>query len=264
VVLSGNGSDELFTGYIGDEKFRLKGWGLQATKWLRPLARHLPVPQYLRMSLPDAYAQSLVASAKATGASESVLTQFEMAAQALADEARESGAESALDLKMFLSLGYSGVDGNLRIPDISGMAAQVEVRSPYLDYRMVEFASRLPHQYKVGNVFSPNKNKFLPKLYYQRHVPHDIAWSRKKGMGWNMRWDRSIAKDPSYLTAFESMWQSMAGIGMDVKHFRAAWKDYVDDVRGGTEFSRHAKVMMSGFMLGSWLLKHPRVNLAAS
>jgi asparagine synthase (glutamine-hydrolysing) len=263
VVLSGNGADELFTGYVGDEKFRLKGWGIEATKWLRPLARNFPVSPYLRMSLPDAYAQSLIASAKSARPSEEVLAEFTSATRALAEEALECGAESALDLKMFVSLGYSGGDGNFRIPDISGIAAQVEVRSPFLDYRMVEFAARLPHRYKVGNVFSAGKNKYLPKRYYERHVPPDIAWSRKKGMGWNLRWDRSMANDPTFLAAFESMWQSMDGIGMDTDHFRAAWNGYVQDRRRGIEFSSHAKVMMTGFMLGSWLLQHPHVRLAS-
>jgi asparagine synthase (glutamine-hydrolysing) len=263
VVLSGIGADELFTGYIGDEKFRLRGWGVEATKWLRPLARKFPVSPYLRMSLPDAYAQSLIASAKSTVPNDEVLAEFASAARTLAEEALECGAESALDLKMFLSLGYSGVDGNFRIPDISGMAAQVEVRSPFLDYRMVEFAARLPHRYKVGNVFSARKSKFLPKRYYERYVRSNIAWSRKKGMGWNLRWDRSIANDPTYLAAFESMWHSMDGVGMDTGHFRAAWKGYIHDIRRGIEFSRHAKVMMNGFMFGSWLLQHPQVRLVS-
>ncbi len=263
VVLSGNGADELFTGYIGDEKFRIRGWGVDATKWLRPLTRNLPVSPYLRMSLPEAYAQSLVASAKSAQPNEEVLGEVAEFARDLAEEALECGAESALDLKMFLALGYSGVDGNYRIPDISGMAAQVEVRSPFLDYRMVEFAARLPHRYKVGNVFSASKNKFLPKQYYERYVPEDIVWTRKKGMGWNLRYDRSIANDPAFLAAFQSMWQSLDSFGIDTRYFRAAWKNYIQDVRRGIEFSSHAKVMMSGFMLGSWLIHHPQARLAS-
>lgn len=261
VVLSGNGADELFTGYVGDEKFRLRGWAIEATKWLRPLAANLPVSPYLRMSLPYAYAQSLIANASCACPSEKSLAEFTLAVTALAEEALECGAESALDLKMFIALGSSGADGNFRIPDISGMAAQVEVRSPYLDHRMVEFAARLPHRYKVGNVFSAGRNKYLPKRYYERFVPQDIAWSRKKGMAWNMRWDRSMAFDSNYLKAFESIWQFMDGIGMDTSHFRAAWKGFVDDYHRGIEFSSHAKIMMTGFMLGSWLLQHPQVRV---
>jgi asparagine synthase (glutamine-hydrolysing) len=263
VILSGNGADELFTGYIGDEKIRLKGWGIEATKWLRPLVRNSDVSPYLRMTLPEAYAESLIASAASEDVDEEALGEFAAGARALAEEALECGAESALDLKMFVALRYSGVGSNFYIPDISGLAAQVEVRSPFLDYRVVEFAARLPHRYKVGNVFSAAKNKFLPKRYYQRHVPANIAWSRKKGMGWNLRWDRDIAYDPAFTKAFDSAWRSMDGVGMNTKHFRAAWKGYVADVRSGIEFSTHAKVMMNGLMLGSWLSRLPETRLAA-
>ena len=263
VILSGNGADELFTGYVGDERTRLRGWVIEAAKWARPLLKNYGVSPYLRTNIPSAYGESLIADAKATGASGETMTEYSSGVQAIAEEALECGAESALDLKMFVSLNYSGVDGNFRIPDISGMAAQVEVRSPFLDYRVVEFAARLPHRFKVGNAFSARKNKFLPKSYYERHVPSDIAWSPKKGMGWNLRWDKSIANDPAFKGAFESVWTSMDRVGIDTRHFRAAWKNYIADVARGVGFSRHAKVMMNGLMLGSWLLQRPQTKLAA-
>lgn len=261
VVLSGNGADELFTGYVGDEQFMLKGFVIETLRWLRPVMRDLPVSPYFRMSLPRAYVESLIAAGKMADARNDALEGFIPAAQSIADEAEACGAERALDFKMLLSLRYSSTDSNFRLPDISGLASQVEVRSPFLDYRMVEYAARLPHRFKVGNVFSAVKNKFLPKRYYERHVPADVAWSRKKGMGWNLRWDRSIANDPSFLPAFEAAWQSMERIGMETSHFRAAWKNYVADVRGGIEFSGHARVMMNGLMLGTWLSLHPQAMM---
>jgi asparagine synthase (glutamine-hydrolysing) len=263
VVLSGNGADELFTGYVGDETIRLKGFAIEATKWLRPLLRNSRVSPYLRMGLPEAYAESMVRIAKSAGADEDVLAEFSSDVRAIAQEALECGAESALDLKMFVSLRYSGADSNFRIPDISGMAAQVEVRSPFLDYRMVEYASRLPHRYKVGNVFSAGRNKYLPKRYYERQVPADIAWSRKKGMGWNLRWDLSIANDPDFTHGFDRAWKAIDRIGMDTGQFDAAKTSYIDDVHRGIEFSGHARLMMSGLMLGSWLSLHPEAQLAS-
>jgi asparagine synthase (glutamine-hydrolysing) len=260
VVLSGNGADELFTGYIGDEKVRLKGIVVELAKYFRPGLNKLPVSPYLRMRLPAAYAASIVQSASASAPNKDVLADFSSEMHALAEEAMECGAENALDLKMFISLGYTGVDSNFRIPDVSGMASQVEVRSPFLDHRMVEFAARLPHRYKVGNVLSSAKNKFLPKVYYQRFVPPDVAWARKKGMGWNLRFDRSIANDPKFLSAFKSMWRSMDDIGVKTENFRAAWEGYLQDRRRGLVFSRHATVMMNGFMLGAWLLQHPQIK----
>jgi asparagine synthase (glutamine-hydrolysing) len=263
VVLSGNGADELFTGYLGDEKVRLRGYAVDALKFLRPILRHSNASPYLRMSLPEAYAEGLVATAASGHVSDDVFDAFAADARGIAARALECGAESALDLKMFVSLAYSGADSNFRIPDISGMTAQVEVRSPFLDYRMVEFAARLPHRFKVGNVFAAGRNKYLPKVYYARHVPEDIAWSRKKGMGWNLRWDRSIANDPNFAIGFDQAWTAIDRIGMDTTRFRAAKNSYVADVHGGAEFSGHARLMMNGLMLGSWLSQHPEAHLAA-
>jgi asparagine synthase (glutamine-hydrolysing) len=261
VVLSGNGADELFTGYVGDEKFRLRGWALEALAWLRPFLKKTSLPPYLRMPLPQAYAEAL-SSHGSVAASPEARTEFAEGIAALSAEATACGAQSALDLKMFISLRYSGADANFRIPDISGLAAQVEVRSPFLDYRMVEFAARLPHRYKVGNVFSPKRNKLLPKLYYERHVPAQIAWSRKKGMGWNLRWDRSIAHDQSFTEAFETAWRALARAGLDPKAYRDAWQGYVGDVRSGVAFSAHARTMMVGLMLGTWLARRPNTTVA--
>jgi asparagine synthase (glutamine-hydrolysing) len=263
VILSGNGADELFTGYVGDEKFRLRGWVLDATRWLHPYLKRSQLSPYLRMNLPDAYAEDLLAQARATGASGASLEEFAEGIRNIVAEAHACGAESALDLKMFVSLRYSGADANLRIPDISGLAAQVEVRSPFLDYRMVEFAARLPHRYKVGNAFSSRKNKLLPKLYYERHVSTDIAWSRKKGMGWNLRWDRSIANDPAFTEAFECAWRAIDGIGMNSRQFRDAWQSYVAEFRKGVRFPAQSRMMMNGLMLGAWLSQRPDVTVAA-
>ncbi len=263
VVLSGNGADELFTGYIGDEKTMLRGRAIAAMRWARPLLKKAKVSPYLRMSLPEAYGATLMANAANAGAGENALAEFAAGAGAIVADALECGVENALDLKMFFSLAYSGVDSNFRIPDISGMGAQVEVRSPFLDYRMVEFAARLPHRYKVGNMFAAVKNKFLPKKYYERYVSEDIAWSRKKGMGWNLRWDRSIARDPAFVSGFEQAWASMERIGMRTEHFRAAMAGYVADVHSGVAFSNHARLMMNGLMLGKWLEQRPDVRLAS-
>jgi len=260
VILSGNGADELFTGYVGDEKFRLRGWVLDAARRLQPYLARTKVSPYLRMSLPDAYVESLLAQVRAAGATGVALDELVEGMREIAVEAHACGAESALDVKMLVSLRYSGADANLRIPDISGLAAQVEVRSPFLDYRMVEFAARLPHRYKVGNVFSAKRNKLLPKLYYQRHVPADIAWSPKKGMGWNLRWDRSIADDPEFTGAFEHAWRAIDRIGMNSRPFSDAWRGYVTEFRKGVCFPAHARMMMNGLMLGTWLAQRPGVT----
>ncbi len=256
VILSGNGADELFTGYDGDERNYLQGLVLSSLRWTRPLLKNTSITPYLRMPLPDAHAEALINKAKGAGASSEVIDCVAHTARELATEAHLCGVRSALDLKMLFSLRYSSGDANFRLPDISGLMAQVEVRSPFLDYRMVEFAAQVPHHYKVSRLLNSSGNKYLPKRLYEKFVPKDLAWSRKKGMGWNLRWDRSIAYDEKFTTAFRAAYDAVDKASLDSRLYRAAWEAYVADIRNGKRYSAYAKAMMGGFMLGAWLLRH--------
>jgi asparagine synthase (glutamine-hydrolysing) len=156
--------------------------------------------------------------------------------------------------RMFLSLFHTAADSNFRLPDISGLAAQVEVRSPYLDYRMVEFAAKLPDRYKVGNPFTPRGVKWLPKRYYERHVPREIAWSEKKGMGYNLRWGICAARDPRFIEAFGKAYDALDAAGVDTSRFRTAWIRHQHHIKAYGPPSPHGYAMMTGFLLGRWLL----------
>jgi asparagine synthase (glutamine-hydrolysing) len=252
VVLSGNGADELFTGYVGDERIRRRDVAMTIARPLRPLLRHFSDSRFLRFDIPQAYVESVMLEAGQASFDPAVVDAIRPHVVALGEEMAKSGVASMMDLKMWTALNFSTVDANYRVPDVSGLAAQVEVRSPFLDYRMVEFAARLPHRYKVANLFSAGANKYLPKRYYQRWMPADIVWSRKKGMGWNLRWDRSIASDPSFEAAFADAYAKLDERGIPSAQFRSAWRRYVDDLRCGIESPSTAGVMMNGFMLGKW------------
>jgi asparagine synthase (glutamine-hydrolysing) len=57
------------------------------------------------------------------------------------------------------------------------MAASVELRVPFLDHRMVEFAARLPIACKIRN----DQTKFLFKKAMEPYLPKEIIYQRKKG-----------------------------------------------------------------------------------
>jgi asparagine synthase (glutamine-hydrolysing) len=250
VVLSGNGNDELFTGYIGDEKIFQRDLKLARFRWARPIF------QYANSLWPHKITSSTELSKIASffhkpwlvnaAGSNQPGTMYDRGIDRIFEDARQSGVELWLDWTMLGNLTYATTDSNYRLPDITGLAAQVEVRSPFLDYRMVEFAARLPGKYKVGNSSSPQLNKYLPKLYYERKVPHDIAWASKKGMGMNIQFRRNIIGDPVYLQAFENAFQSLERAGIDSAVYRDAWNHY----RKGNR--QHADIMMAGFMLQKW------------
>jgi asparagine synthase (glutamine-hydrolysing) len=249
-VLSGNGSDELFTGYQGDEVARQQDIADKPGIIRGLFSRTKTVPLTWARSLFPAKDDK-----KTSPFLETVLVE-------LARDMEQQGVNNHMDLMMFLRLALGGSDSNFRIPDISGLAAQVEVRSPYFDHRLVEFAARLPHQYKIGDPDNGHLNKYLPKVFYEKLVGKEIAWTSKKGMGYNLRWDESIAMAPEFKDAFISAYDNLDHNGLDSGHFRRAWGEYIAQKLGGVKFPATAGEMMSGFMLGEWLRRvHPALQV---
>ena len=260
VVLTGNGADELFTGYIGDQHVRQKDIILGIVRWLRPFLYYKRISPYLRLSLPEAFSESLVTQSRTFAGDKCTATQVENAIKYFTSEAIECGATTALDLKMFYNLTCSTSDVNYRISDISGLSNQVEIRSPYLDYRLVEFAARLPHHYKIGNLFNARFNKYLPKLYYANHVPKDIAWGPKKGMAWNMKYGNNLARDSRYMASFERAFDTVDQAGFNTKPARMAMRNRIAaDLSGGKYSQLDLKIMNNVFMLGKWMMENKGV-----
>ncbi len=256
VVLSGNGSDEIFTGYIGDEVARKDD--LERLKRLPVLHRYFGIKRQTD-SLATAWGNYVYSILRARLSSDALNTPDGKAVMLTIDkivnDMSEAGVDSFLDRSMYLNLLCSTSDSNYRLPDISGLAAQVEVRSPYLDYRMVEFAARLPHQYKVANPSSPQMNKYLPKLFYEKLIGKEVAWTSKKGMGFNLRWHINIVEDIDFHESFDRAYNVLESAGLSFSTSRTAWKNYIKDMQAGVQFPASAGEMMAGFMLGMWLCR---------
>jgi asparagine synthase (glutamine-hydrolysing) len=132
VVLTGDGGDELFAGY---DKY--------AAYFARPGVDMLPDAAFRRgyfdaISLFPREAQ-LRLLRPALRAQVAQMDSFGAAAQPWFEEASHFGRiNQALYLDMQLLLPGN----NLVKPDRMGMAASIEARTPFLDYRMMEFAFR--------------------------------------------------------------------------------------------------------------------------
>ena len=171
----------------------------------------------------------------------------------LINEAIDCGAVTALDLKMFISIKYRASDSNYRVSDISGLASQVEVRSPFLDYRVVEFASRLQDKYKVNNIFSPSQNKFLPKSYFLKYVPKNVAFSSKKGMGWNIQFNKEIVSNKRFESKITNALKAINNFNIESTEYENSWSRYKSSLKKGKIESNDALLLINGMMLGIWL-----------
>ncbi len=183
VVLSGEGSDELFGGY---PKYRFAGATSAAgavPAWLRggmasPLERALPARgNRLRTAL---RAMDGATTADRMASWFAPFTPREAARLLGRDQpglAHEPPSRDAVDLMARMDLVAWLPDNLLERGDRMSMAASLELRPPFLDARLVELAMRLPSSLKVRH----GQTKWILKEVAGRHLPKEITGRRKVG-----------------------------------------------------------------------------------
>ena len=78
-----------------------------------------------------------------------------------------------VDLKTFLPCL------NLMTTDKTSMAANLEVRVPFLNREMIEMAARMPSRLKLRGL----RRKYVLKRALESVLPHDVVWRKKAGFG---------------------------------------------------------------------------------
>lgn len=193
VALDGQGSDELFGGYI-DRIFGYSLWDSLVRKQFRTAAQDLH--QHIRTW---GWWTALSWSVR-----DIVPWSHRWYRLARRDEGVYSGSlrkgpddvpirpRDGVSLDPINRVLQQQHEGGLRTllqyGDAISMAHSIEVRMPYLDYRLVEFASRLPGSFKV----SGGQGKVLLRGAVKDIVPPDILQARRKlGFGTPLaRWLR--------------------------------------------------------------------------
>lgn len=194
VLLSGEGSDELFAGYPiyalmrGIESYRKiprlfrsaftdplipkifgERKGQKYLEWVnlplekRYLGDMADLSTRIRAKL---YSKDLLNGALSNPASERIKTHY--------DAVREFDSLSRmqyLDVKTWL------VDDLLLKADKMTMAASVELRCPFLDHELVEFTRSIPSKFKL----KAGVTKYILKETFKDFLPKGIAYRKKRG-----------------------------------------------------------------------------------
>ncbi|MBX3625495.1 MAG: asparagine synthase (glutamine-hydrolyzing) [Rhizobacter sp.] len=165
VVLTGDGGDELFAGYDKYRDFfaRPDLAGLSDDAFRRAYFQSISL-------FTDDRKQALYAAG--TRDRLSSLDSYEVARPYFEAFAHQDRINQALFLDMQLLLSGN----NLVKPDRMGMAVSLEARTPFLDYRMMEFAFRMPGALKLKD----GETKYLYKKAVAPLIGDHLAYRKKQ------------------------------------------------------------------------------------
>ena len=218
VVLSGDGADESFAGYDRYAGQRVVDYYCLLPKWFRdqvmgPVVRRLPesyayksiaqkaawVHEMSHHTAGERYAQSMSFLRFTPEGKEALFTDR---AKAEIEDYRSidkilthfnaSNVEDLIDRMLFTDLMTRIPDHNLVIGDRMSMAHSLEIRAPFVDYRIVEFAARLPGGVKLKR----GRLKYILRKLSSRYLPPEVVKLRKQGFGFPLGvWMRTDLAD---------------------------------------------------------------------
>jgi len=204
VLLSGAGGDDLFTGYRRHYAMQLERWWSwlpksvrkQMDQWSQNLDQRKAINRkfsklmvgadldgderlinYFRWIQPQQL-QSLYSDEfrVAIGDSDAAEPMLDFLRH-LPDDTDRLERMLALEQRFFLT------DHNLTYTDKMSMAVGVEVRVPFLDLEMVDFAATIPTRYKQHG----REGKWILKKAMESYLPHDVIYRSKTGFGAPLR-----------------------------------------------------------------------------
>ena len=221
VALGGDGGDELFAGYDrykGQELAELYGHLPRALRHglLRPIIRRIPdsfgyntitnklrwLDQMADRQGFERYAESAAFLRFPHSRKQAVFTPAAwrkvgdvVSERLLATWFDDGSAKAFLDRMLHMDCMTRLSENQLPIVDKMSMAHSLELRSPFLDRRVFEFASRLPAALKLRN----RRLKYFTRKLGERYLPRELIYRPKQGFGFPLaRWLRGDLREMTY------------------------------------------------------------------
>jgi asparagine synthase (glutamine-hydrolysing) len=153
----------------------------------------------------------------------------------------ETPTGELLDAIQRLDLEITLAEGLLTKSDRAGMRSALELRAPFLDQRVMEFAATLPVNHRVRGL----STKVFLKKYAEQYLPRSIIYRRKRGLSVPLSlWLRG----PLYEWALSRVGdERLAEVGINVK----AAVELLEEHR--RREADHGRALWTLVVLSEWL-----------
>ncbi len=193
VVLSGNGADELFYGYVGH---------IHTSRLSKIIDLTSPISKTLRPFIPEACQwifappgerKARLYQTRAYKTLRSLLNQNHLEEinnrlfSIMSDWGRLYPSEHYIDESNFVGLMVENTHSITTIGDLAPMMASVEMRSPFLSQNIVSLALSIPHYQKVSLFAKDNDLKKILRQAVTPLIPPELLYAPKRGFGYGIQ-----------------------------------------------------------------------------
>ena len=198
VALSGDGGDEVFAGY---SKYQAEAYVpyfrmVPGVVWsiVRKLLANVPEGRQSRLHEYVRILKKFLRAATVDQVSRHCSLMFPLEEREVACLAGEAAAREIrgyvatlmdrigtgnIDRALYADINVCLKEDMLRKVDLMGMANSLEIRNPYLDYRVVELAARMPGEWKLKGT----ERKHILKSAFRDFLPSAVLKRKKYGFG---------------------------------------------------------------------------------
>jgi len=267
VVLSGDGGDEVFAGYSGYRNWKIidlisRGFGISGKLNINSEIIRKKILSNSNISEAAKIGLILLVSNSQKRGLRRMLDSKEITHKLFTNKFKDSieyGLENKFLEKAYLEFNREDFIDSIQLtdlfihnshgitwmPDQIGMAHSLEIRAPFLDHRLIEFAFSLPSSMRIKGI---NGRKYILKKALEDFLPKSILYRKKVGYGegipykkfFRNEWDGYVQKK-----LFNGVIEECGGI--DMRYLYKLYQENLSNKRN------HFETLWAVLILSVWL-----------
>lgn len=195
VVIGGNGADELFNGYTGNNSLKILSDAKRVLDFSK-LSFFIPKISYLNLIKLKPHEAKIFMYENNMNGKTYINTKYRKFnyKKQFTETSSEINSKKLIDIFTWLGLRIENEHSVTIVSDITSSINGMEIRTPFLNKSMLDFANSLSIDYKVKSYISKKNNKYILKKALEKYLPKEMIYQKKMGFGYNIRHDEMIFK----------------------------------------------------------------------